>query len=138
MADSYKYDDARFHTRQQMVVGASTGVSVPGTAASDTELFRIPITDACTIDKIRIVAMTGGTAAGPTLKFGKSLAGTGSVSQFGTNAFGTNANNAAFSVSPTSTDFAAGDHLVITNGAGTAASTPKVIINVGWVEDFPG
>lgn len=134
-----KYDDASYFSRRRIDIALSGGVSVAGTAASDTELFRIPVGENLTIDKIRIVAMTGGTAAGPTITIGKSLGGTGTVAAFGTNAFGTNANNAAFSVTVgTGNTFVDGDHIVVTNKAGTAASTPKVNIELGWVETFVG
>ncbi len=131
-----QYDGDEFYARRNLLLADSAGISVAGTAAADTELIRLPITDAITIDKCRIVAMTGGTAVGPTLQLGKSLGGTGAVTSIGTKAIGTSANNTGLTMTVTSTTFVAGDHLVLSNVAGTSASTPKVIVNIGYVETF--
>ena len=131
------YDEGKFTTRRVMPIAASGGISVPGTASSTTELVRLVILDSITIDAARMVAMTGGTAAGPTVLLQKSLAGTGTATSFGTKAFGTAADNAAFNFSPTSTTFVAGDHLIIANLAGTSAATPKANITIGYLETFP-
>jgi len=134
---SLKYDDSVHHTRRILPISASSGISVPGTAASDTVLIRFRITDPITVDKASVVAMTGGTAAGPNLVLQKSLAGTGTAAGFATHNFGTAADNASAALTVASTDFAAGDHLLITNAAGTAASTPKANLMIGYVESFP-
>jgi len=131
-----KYDSGRYHTRQLMPIAASAGISVPGTAAAATTLVRLRIPRAMTIDEATVLAMTGGTAAGPTLILQKSLAGTGTAAGFATHAFGTDADNASAAITVTSTAFAAGDHLLIVNAAGTAASTPKANLLIGWKESF--
>lgn len=114
---------------------SATGLSVPGTAASATVLLRIPIAvDGLRINKMRLRMTTGGTAAGPSITVGKSLAGTGAVTAIGTQAFGTSADGSTATVSLSSTDFDAGDEIVITNLAGTAASTPVIIFSLGYAE----
>ncbi len=114
---------------------SATGLSVPGTAASATVLLRIPIAvDGLRINKLRVRMTTGGTAAGPAITVGKSLAGTGTVVACGTATFGTSADGAVATTTLTSTDFDAGDEIVITNLAGTAASTPVIIFALGYAE----
>lgn len=130
------YDNAKYQVKRAIVLADPTGISVVGTNASDTEMYRIRLARATKIEDIDLVAMTGGTAAGPYLLFGKSLAGTGAVVNFGTSVFGTAADNAAEAVTVAETDFADGDHLVVSRAAGTAAATLKVTINIGWREDF--
>ncbi len=128
------YDSDRL---RQLIVHApsATGLSVPGTAASNTVLLRMPIAvDAVLINRMRLRMSTGGTAAGPSITVGKSLAGTGAVSAIGTYAFGTSADGSVATVSLTSTEFGEGDEIVISNLAGTAASTPVIIFSLGYKE----
>jgi hypothetical protein len=132
-----QYDNARHLARGMLNVGASTGTTIVGTAAADTVLFRYRCPRKMTFDEVTIVAMTGGTAAGPSVVVSKSLAGTGAAAGFATHAFGTDADNASAAVTTTSTDFAAGDHLLISTVAGTAASSPKALLMLGWKETFP-
>ena len=120
--------------KQLMPIAASTGISIPGTAAADTVLIRLRIPRAMTVDAASIVMMTGGTAAGPTVAVQKSLAGTGAAASIGTYNVGTAADNASAALTITATNFAAGDHLLIANLAGTAASTPKVNLMLEWKE----
>lgn len=134
MGSNAQYDSASAQVQQQITHSPNnTGLSVPGTAASDTVLLRIMI---CNKIRVRGTAqirmITGGTAAGPTIAFGKSLAGTGTVAGFGTNAFGTHANGAKATVALTETTFDAGDELVVSNLAGTAASTPVIIFSLPY------
>lgn len=109
-----------------------TGLSVPGTVASATDLLRIPLVHELKVNAMRIRLITGGTAAGPTITLNKSLAGTGTVSPIGTYAFGTQANGAVASVTVASTDFEANDEIVIQNVAGTVASTPAFVFSIGY------
>lgn len=128
------YDDQKFYTKQQITFSPNnTGLSVPGTAASTTVLLRMPVTENFTVNgTARIRLITGGTAAGPTITIGKSLAGTGAVTALGTHAFGTSANGAVASLALTSTDFDPGDEIVVSNVAGTAASTPVIIFSIPY------
>lgn len=120
--------------KQLMPIAASAGISVPGTAASDTVLIRLRVPRAMTVDAASIVMQTGGTAAGPTVAVQKSLAGTGTATNVGTYNVGTAADNTSAALTVTATNFAAGDHLLITNLAGTAASTPKANLMLEWKE----
>ena len=126
---------------KSFVIAETTGgLSIPGTAAADTELIRFPITEPLRMDKIRLVAMTGGTADGPIVGVGKSLAGTGAIVAIATQNIGTSANNTGFSLVVSDVDATAsvaeGDHLVIYNSAGTAASTPAITLNIQYRPDF--
>lgn len=128
------YDASRL--RQQIIHAPSaTGLSVPGTAASATVVLRIPLAvDSIKLNYMRARLSTGGTAAGPNLVIGKSLAGTGAATAIGTLAFGTSADGAVVNVSLTSTEFDAGDEIVLTNAAGTAAATPVIVFALGYRE----
>lgn len=138
MGSTNIYDAGPAQTQQAIVHSPNnTGLSVPGTAASDTVLLRILVTNPIRVTGTAQIRMiTGGTAAGPTITFGKSLAGTGTVAAFGTNAFGTHANGAKATVALTATTFDAGDEIVVTNVAGTAASTPVIIFSVPYNQAF--
>lgn len=128
------YDDQRL--RQQIVhAPTATGLSVPGTAASDTVLLRIPLVNDLKLNSGRLRCTTGGTAAGPRITVGKSVGGTGAVSAIGTYTFGTQANGAVGDISLTSTDFDQDDEIVITNLAGTVAATPVIVFALGY-KDF--
>lgn len=123
-----KYDDPII--RQQIM---HHGLSVPGTAASTTVLLRYPLVAGnIRLNAARLRLSTGGTAAGPTLLIGKSLAGTGVVTNIGTHAFGTSADGSVVTVNLTRTDFDPGDEVVISNLAGTAASTPVINFSLGY------
>jgi hypothetical protein len=111
-------------------------VTVVGTAAADTVLLRLRTPRTITIDDATIVSPTGGTAAGPTLLIGKSLAGTGAVENFGTHTFGTDADNTQADIAVTATDLAAGDDIVISVAAGTVASTPLSNLMLSWIDNF--
>lgn len=127
-----KYDDASLRNIITHAPSA-TGLSVPGTAASDTVILRIPIAGHdVQINRLRLRMTTGGTAAGPTITVGKSLAGTGAVVACGTFAFGTSANGATGSANLTTTNFSEGDEIVISNLAGTAASTPVIVFSLAY------
>ena len=138
MGRTAQYDGASAQVDQMIVHSPNnTGLIIAGTAASDTVLLRILVTHPITVEgTARIRMITGGTAAGPTITFGKSLAGTGTVAAFGTNAFGTHANGAQAAVGLTETTFDAGDNIVVTNVAGTAASTPVIIFTIPFNQGF--
>ncbi len=128
------YDaDPRLARQIYVYAPTATGLSVPGTAASDTVILRVPIAEAITVSgSARVRLTTGGTAAGPNVTFGKSLAGTGASVAFGTFSSGTAANGATTWVAFASTNFAAGDELVLSNIAGTAAATPVIVFSLGY------
>ena len=127
------YDSARLRTPITHAPSA-TGLSVAGTNAADAVLLRIPLVNDRQVNAMRLRMSTGGTAAGPAITIGKSLAGTGAVSAIGTYTFGTSANGSTASVSLTSTIFDANDEVIVSVLAGTAASTPVIIFELGYKE----
>ena len=131
------YDSGQIQARRMLPLANASGYTIPGTAASDTVIIKIRILDSITIDSAGYVAMTGGTAAGPTVALQKSLAGTGAGVTFASKAFGTAADATTAAMTVTSTTFVAGDCLLVTNVAGTSASTPKLNLTIGYKETFP-
>jgi len=129
------YDGADNTTQHILPMTAIGGSSVPGTAASDTVLTRVRVPRKMTVVGGGVLMVVGGTAAGPNIAVGKSLAGTGTVAQFGTHAHGTDANLDHAALTVTETEFDAGDFIVLTNLAGTAASTPTSAVNLVWKGD---
>lgn len=132
------YDDSKYYTKQQLAIGAdNTGLAVVGTAAADTVLLRIPICANVAVNgTARFRSITGGTAAGPAITIGKSLAGTGAVVALGTHTFGTDADGTTAAMALTSTTFDPGDEVILSLVAGTAASTHAIIgsvpYNMNW------
>lgn len=130
------YSNDRFQNRQWLFMGEKAGMTVAGTNAAAADVVRVKILDDCTIDKVSLSLVTGGTAAGPVLTYNKSAAGTGALAPFGTTTIGTSADATQVVGSLTSTDFSANDVLVVQVAAGTAASTPKIQFCFGWKERF--
>lgn len=118
--------------RSYIAIGDAAGFSVVGTAAANTTTFRFRVPRTIVIDEASVVALTGGTAAGPSFILAKSLAGTGTAAGFATHAFGTNADGASAALTVTATTFDAEDHLLLQTVAGTVASTPKANVMVGF------
>lgn len=110
------------------------GATLAGTAAAAAAIHRIRMPKAGTVEGATVVATTGGTAAGPGFTIGKSLAGTGAVSNFATHTFGTDADNTSAALTVAKTDLAANDHLVVNSVAGTAASSPVIDLAIEWVD----
>jgi len=123
----YKHDDPTLR-----IPIHHTGLSVAGTAASATDLLRVPCITGKRVNKARLRLTTGGTAAGPSITFNKSVGGTGALSPIGTHTFGTSANGAVANVTLASTDFDINDELVIQTVAGTAAATPVINLAIGY------
>lgn len=128
------YEDSKYYTKQQITFSPNnTGLSVVGTAASDTVLLRMPVTQNMAVNgTARIRSITGGTAAGPAITIGKSLAGTGAVVALGTHTFGTDADGTTAAMTLTSTTFDPGDEVVVSLVAGTAASTHAIIFSIPY------
>jgi len=133
MSNGY-YDDPI----QSINIADVADISVPGTAAADTELLRIPLNRAIKNETTaRLTLKTGGTADGPNVLIGRSLAGTGAVSNIGTHNVGTSADDLTSTVTLAQTDWLTGDVLVISNAAGTAASTPVLYaLTIDYKSDF--
>lgn len=138
MRRSGDYAHPKFETDRETLIGGEGGFSVPGTAAANVELARLRMLGNRVIDAAAVVGMTGGTADGPTIALQKSLGGTGDPVSFATHNFATAADNASAALTVTSTTFVAGDHLVLANLAGTAASTPVATLNFQWRSNFVG
>ena len=112
---------------EQMLIGDRSG-AINGTVAA-TELMRYTMSKAGKVTKAKIRAAVGGTEASVRqILLGKSLAGTGAMSAFGTQALGTLANGNIVDWTVTGT-FAAGDDLVIQHlgtGAGVYDIEPQI------------
>jgi len=121
---SLRYDDAQYCVPQTLVCGG-VGITVNGTIATTATIFAIKVPRAMKVTRVSVYESTGGTGAGPLVTIGKSLAGTGTVSNFGTaNLAGTVADATGFDMTLTATALADGDFLVIQKVAGTAAAAP--------------
>jgi len=111
------------------------GVSVVGTQAAIAALTatkeRIPYAAKCTA--ISLVQTTGGTGA-QSLVARKSLAGTGTLTAFGSYTLGTNADLAGGAFTMVATDFAAGDQLDIAIAEGTAGRTDVINFSIAFEE----
>ena len=128
------YSDQRYGASQEAFV---TGQATAGTStlASDTEIGRISFMSAVDILDFNVQVTTGATFTGVTAnviyKIGKSLAGTGAVSDLGTAVLHTNADLAILDGELTTSGYyagtanhiAAGDDLVFEQAAGTAIGT---------------
>lgn len=129
---SKQYDDARFGIEQCWILGRSGALN--GTVAA-TELMRYTLSKDMVLNKAKIRAAVGGTEASlRQILIGKSLAGTGAMSAFGTQALGTLANGAIvdFTVAGTA---AANDDIVIQH-LGTGAAVYDVEIQLFLQELF--
>lgn len=126
------YDEPRYHEQRTIVV---TGQALAGTSAA-RNLVRVRCPKAVTLKAATWCAITGGTAAAAaTVTINKSLGGTGALSACATKAFTTDADAASGAFTVTETDFAAGDHLVISM-AGTTAVEHVLDMALDFVEDF--
>ena len=141
---SLQYDDARHQVRSLLSIGDTLGFvfNTTGTNASDVGLFRFRVPRKITVDEATVCFMTAATVAAATLStiaIQKSVGGTGTASVVGSyTTLGTTANNTAAALTVTSTDFAAGDHLIVACLAGTNATSGwKAQMLIGWKETFP-
>jgi hypothetical protein len=129
-----QYDSAMFFSRKHHIIdGGGLGMSVVGTNAAAADIYRTVFTENIIVDELSVIAMTGGTAAGPVVTVNTSAAGTGTLAPIGTFAIGTTANGRNLSaITIASTALTAGDHLVLQVVAGTAAATPKFTMCFGY------
>jgi len=104
------------------------------------DLFRVPANSAIKVSAATIKRTTGGTgtATAPNWGLGYSLAGTGTVSIFGTVLYGTVADNTYENFSVTTTTLAAGDVIRLHSLAGTQAGASSVadMITLEYREDW--
>ena len=130
---SKAYDDPRFGV-EQMYKFPTTG-ALNGTVASATDKYRLYVNKAMILNNAALVFTVGGTeASAKHLVLGKSLAGTGTVSAFGTVALGTQANLTSKSWTVSGT-LAAGDALVLQH-YGTSTAVYDVIVQAFMQETF--
>lgn len=134
------YDDARFRTLQ-MLSTADFGIlktaSLVGTAAAAATLgYPVNILHPVRVISAKGYFVVGGTNAVISLTLGKSLAGTGAVTAFGTLAIGTSAAATSKAFSLTETSFAAGDQLMLQRAAGTSTDVTDVKVDIAFRETF--
>ena len=143
------YSDQRYGASQEVFLAgqAAAGTS---TYAADTEVSRTTFMSAVDILDFNVQMTTGATytaTAPQIIKIGKSLAGTGAVSDLGTAILHTNADLAILDGALTTSGYyagtanhiAAGDDLVFEQAAGTAIGTgvPQVKhCHIGYRERF--
>lgn len=129
---SRTYSDPSFGSKKTMFLPA-TG-SLVGTGAG-TEVGRLEVMEDCIATDWNLVTVVGGTTGAVNVLIGKSLAGTGAFTAFGTVAIGTNASNVVIDAACTETTLNIGDHLVC-QWAGTSAMTTNVIPRIQYRETF--
>jgi len=136
------YDDPRFGAVHSMNLrGKAAQTSV---RAARVEADRRTMLRAVTIKDWNVFFVDGATTTGTALatKFkmciAKSVAGTGTVTPFGTAYCGTQANGTVQDGSVTETDLDAGDDLLLTYEAGTAlpAGAVQCEADVSYVERY--
>lgn len=131
---SKSYEDSRFGVRKY--VRFTKTASLAGTLATSTELERLRMFEAVSIQAWNVSLITGGTiAATAALVLNTSLAGTGALVPIGTATLATNANASVITGSVATTAMAAGDDLVLSQ-IGTTAAVHVAIPAVSYVEAF--
>jgi hypothetical protein len=133
------YSENRFSSVKQSYLTGTAGImTINGTQAAAAVLDRMVFLCNAKVVAASLWAFVGGTAAAwGAVSLGKSLAGTGTASLFGTFSFSTNANNTKINAALTATAFSSGDVLVIATIAGTAASAGALgNIDVSWQENY--
>ena len=95
-----------------------------------------------TVDEASVVFMAAATVASANLsilELKKSTGGTSGGVAFGSyQTAGTTAAGTGAALTVTATDFAAGDHLIVSVAAGTNATSGWLAqLLIGWKEDFP-
>jgi len=134
------YDHPRYGVQQTLHMGYGKAKNT-SVIASRVEIDRKTMMKAVTIKDWNIHVIDGATCTGATLfniAISKSLAGTGAVTPFGSQAMTAVANGTVVDASLTETNFAAGDDLVVSYEAGTAlpAGALQVEADVDYVERY--
>lgn len=128
------YEDSRFGVRKMLRFTKSAALN--GTLATATEMERIRMFEAVSIQAWSVSLITGGTiAATSALVLGTSLAGTGAFTAIGTATLATNANATVITGTVATTALASGDDLVLAQ-IGTTAAVHVAIPQVSYVEAF--
>jgi hypothetical protein len=139
MAYTDVYTENKFSVLQQTRLAGTGGkLTINGTQSSEAVIERMTFLCNAKVVSASLWALVGGTAAAwNAVSLGKSVAGTGTASLFGTFSFSTNADNTKINASLTATAFSSGDVLVIATIAGTAASAGAIgVIDLGWKQNY--
>lgn len=128
------YSDDTFGVKQMLQLQASGALN--GTQAADTELQRVTFMHPATVLDWNVFYEAGGTSSNSAVKIGKSVAGTGAVTDIGTITIGTQATDTVKDGSVTETEFDAGDDLVFERVAGTTTTVENVIPTILYREAF--
>lgn len=129
---SRKYSDPSYGSKKVFTFPA-TG-SLAGTAAI-SEKARHTFMEPVTVTDMNVYFNAGGTTAAQSFVLGKSLAGTGSFSGFGTIAVGTQATDSVKDGSVTETTFDTGDDIVLYAG-GTDTDVTDGIVRFQYKERY--
>lgn len=133
MATYKSYSDPSYGSKK--VVRTAESASQAGTGAI-TVIERHTFMFPAVISDWNVIVKTGGTAADCPVTIGKSVAGTGAVSELGTITLATNANLTVVDGTLTETSFDAGDDLVFSRGVATTAGPFVVSAEVYFKEAF--
>lgn len=148
--NQFAYDEIskakKFLPRQHVSLGYGT-LSMIGTktaTATVQDIFQVPANSNITVTAAYMKKVVGGTATGtaPYWTIGKvtPIAGIGTATpvQFGTCAWGTDADAKYVNFSITETNCAAGDIIRIYENAGTTSNPTQTITNVTleYIEDW--
>jgi hypothetical protein len=133
MATYKSYSDPSYGSKK--VVRTAESASQAGTGAV-TVIERHTFMFPATITDWNVIVKTGGTAGDCPVTIGKSVAGTGTVSELGTITLATNANLSVVDGTVTETSFDAGDDLVFSRGVATTAGPFVASAEVYFKETF--
>lgn len=131
------YSDPAYGVKQT-IRGDIGAIALNGTVTSTTTKGVITVMQPCTVIDFNAVVLVAGTAVDTKLLIGKSLAGTGAFSPFGTITL-TGTQNAAtvIDASVTSTAFSTGDDIVLSRAAGTETEAAlRVDAYIQYAETF--
>ena len=130
---SRTYSDPSYGSKK--VIRTAESASQAGTGAI-TVVERHTFMYPATITDWNLIVKTGGTAGDCPMTIGKSLAGTGAVTELGTITLATNADLTVVDGTLTETSFSAGDDLVFSRGVATTAGPFVVSAEINYRETF--
>ena len=117
------YSDPSYGSNKQMPIPGEA-IAINGTVTSTTEKARVTVMSPITVNDLNVSHLVAATNVDSILLVGKSLGGTGTFSALGTVTLtGTNTANQVTDATVTSTDFVAGDDIVVARAAGTETET---------------
>jgi hypothetical protein len=128
------YSDPSYGSKKELSLRES-GV-LNGTASAAAELMRHTFMAPVSLQDANLQFIAGGTNTTVSILVGKSAAGTGTVSNIGTIAIGTQAIDTVKDGAVTVTSFSTGDDLVISRAAGTSTTVENVVPVVSYIETY--